>query len=731
MLSFKMSGQKYHGKKWANAIASVMLILCFCANAQQREEIHIDKVSHLSGEGDIVQAEQITARWRAYRIDAERLEGNTRTGIYRLFESIRLQGSDLYAGGQELTLDLHTNRWTLLGGRATLQPAFTNNRLLEPLYVQGETLTGQERLVEGNHLQATTCDLDHPHFHWDARTLSAVEGERAVLRDVRLRVLGRTILRVPYVVVPLRDTGDTSPLPDVGYSDLEGWYLRYALAYLLLKNYPGTARFDLMQRRGVGFNIEQGYAQGRLNLYWLRDHQQATQSLTGRWSHTQNWGILQTRWSGDYRRNSYLIGDSTAWNLQTEWLLPTPTSQTRLTFTENRSLSTGYENISRVWNLQETRALRKLQVNWSGTYQESETLFGSTRTGTRQWNVRSNLLYPVGSTHLQLDYERILPIGAGSTVFGGLERLPEFSLNTPLTGFLKNPPNFARDSQLRISIGNFVEGFFARVRRQRYALDWQGRWGTGTQTRTNLFYGFKQTFYSDDTAQYVLQSNWEQRFQWGKNSAFSLRWNYIRPYGYSPLNFDRAGTYNLLSADLRTHIGGGWNWGMATTYDLLARKQGRDAWSLVNILAEYQPTEWLLWRHQITYDPNRERFVSIQSDLRWRFGDSQLTVATRYDAQRARWGRLFVRADAIKWGRSRISAILQYNGYLNRVESRQLLWVYDLHCAELEIRYIDNPFSFRSDTGIQLFLRLKAFPSFSRYGTGTFGTPVGGTGSDL
>jgi hypothetical protein len=60
-------------------------------------------------------------------------------------------------------------------------------------------------------------------------------------------------------------------------------------------------------------------------------------------------------------------------------------------------------------------------------------------------------------------------------------------------------------------------------------------------------YRFRQTFYSDDTAQYLLQSALEGRLPLGARSNFSLRWNYLRPYGYSPLGLDRTGVYNLLS----------------------------------------------------------------------------------------------------------------------------------------------------------------------------------------
>jgi hypothetical protein len=532
------------------------------------------------------------------------------------------------------------------------------------------------------------------------------------------------------VVVPLRE-GDVSQLPDAGYTEEEGFYLRYAIAYLLAQGALGSARFDLMQKRGLGVNLQQNYARGDLNLYLLRDLRQRADSLTGRWQHGQNFGALQTRWNAEYRRNSYLLfGNNTAWNLRTDWTLPSPTGQTALSLAESRNRTGAFENIARTLTLQDTRRLGRLQSSLSGEYLEFENLFSGSRTGNRQWNLRANLRYGLErDATLQLDFERFVPVGE-SGIFGGLERLPELSVST--AGRALGLP----DSQLRISVGRFAEGFQTRITRERYAFEWQGRTGARPTRETDLRpallwnYRFRQTFYSDDTAQYLLQSALEGRLPLGARSNFSLRWNYLRPYGYSPLGLDRTGVYNLLSGELRLSFGD-WRLGAQSSYDLLASDRGRDPWSLLNLNLEYQPAEWLRWRTQASYDPNRARWRSLQTDLQWRFGDSRLALAARYDPQRARWGSVFVRVDALKWGRSRLSFLTQYNGYLNRFESRQALWVYDLHCAELEVRYIDNPFGFRRDTGLQVFLRLKALPSVSRFGFGQLGQPVGVIGSEL
>ncbi len=718
----------------AAGLAAAVLIAIAAFGQPQGEPVEFETKGALryDSASDTAQGEAITARWREYFLEGTRFLGFPRKAEYRFFDGVRLRSENLLAQGAELFLNTRERRWTLLDGRAELKPAFTENRLLESLYLQGVRLEGVENRVHAEQCTATTCGLDHPHFHWSAETLDATAGDRAILRKVRLRILGRTVLTLPYVVVPLRED-DTSPLPDAGFSEEEGFYLRYAVAYLLAQGALGNARFDLMQKRGLGVNLQQNYARGDLNLYLLRDLRQRANSITGRWQHGQNLGAIQTRWNAEYRQNSYLLfSDNTAWSVRTDWTLPARTGQTRLSLAESHNRTGAFENASRTLNLQDTRSLGRLQTNLSGEYLEFENRFTGSRTGNRQWNLRTNLRYDLErEMNLQLDFERFVPVGE-TTVFGGLERLPELSLTASARSLRLPLP----DSQLRLSVGRFAEGFQTRITRERYAFEWQGRAGgfareRGARPTTLWSYRFRQTFYSDDTAQYLLQSTLEQRLPLSERFSLNLRWNYLRPYGYSPLGLDRAGFYNLLSGELRWGFGGGWSLAAQSSYDLRAADAGRDPWSLLNLNLEYQPAEWLRWRTQLSYDPNRERWRNLQTDLQWRFGDSRLALAARYDPERARWGSLFLRVDALKWGRSRISFLTQYNGYLNRFESRQALWVYDLHCAELEVRYIDNPFGFRRDTGLQVFIRLKALPSFSRYGYGQLGQPVGALGTDF
>jgi hypothetical protein len=732
--------------RWTGATVALLLMACLSAQPaeQAKEAVEILQVKTFTWQADgSLQAEQIEARWRDYLLHGTRMEGSTRAGSYHFMGEVLLKGNGVSARGEQLLLNASQRYWELWHGSAQLEPAFLDNRLLDSLYLHGKQLRGSQGRVQGEHLQATTCSLEHPHYLWDADSMEAISGKRAILRQVRFKVLGRTLFTLPYVVVPLRETGDPSPLPEAGFSEEEGFYLKYAIAYLLMREATGSVRFDLMQRKGLGINLQQLYPRGTLNLYFLRDRTLNTTNLTGRLQHQQPLGNVQTSWSADYRRNSYLLfADSEAWSVRTDWLLPSPGGQTRLSFGENRNRTGAFEGIQRTLNLSESRTQGRWRWNLSGDYLESASFTRGNRAGgLRQWNTTASIGYDLSGANLQLEYQRLMPVGGAPAFFGGLERLPELSLTAPARWWgLKN-----LDAQLRLSFGRFAEGGATRLTRERVGFEWQGRLLTHREkdagrptapasphgTAFTWLYGFRQTFYSDNTAQYLLQSALEQRVGFAPRSSLALRWNYLRPYGYSPLGMDRTGSYNLVSADLRFEMGGGWSLAAVSAYDLLARKRGREAWNPLNLNLEYSPAEWLRWRTQSTYDLNRGRFTSLLTDLLWRFGDSRLVLSARYDPQRSRWGSVYARLDALKWGRVRLSSILQYNGYLNRFEGRHLLLTYDLHCAELEVRYLDNPFGFRQDRGVQVFLRLKALPSLSRFGYGQFGQPLGGLGSEL
>lgn len=740
---------------------------------QSRSQLEI--LSHQgfkwNADGTLLADGAIQARWQNYLLNAGRAEGSTETGQFLFSKRASLEGEGVFAQGERIWIDSRERSWWLENGFTRLSPEFLQGNILTDLYAKGNRLDGRPELISGQQCRLTTCELDHPHFEWSSSTFEAIPEKRAVLRHVKLRVLDHTLFTLPYLIVPLNRTYQRSQLPEVGRSEDEGFYLKYALGYVLTQSAFGNAKLDLMEKKGLGIGADQQYPGGNLTLYFLRDRSLNANNLTGRFNHTQPIGALQTNWNLDYRSNSYLVlPDNTAWNLSTDWTLPSKAGRTRLAARQGLSKTGAFESKSYGLSIQDNRTLGKLRWNMTGDYLDTKTLnAGSSVSGRREWIIRTSFNHPVSglghslkNLNAQLDFNRNVPVGSASVFFGGLERVPELSL----TGKLETGSSF--DPNFRLSLGRFSElGFQRRTRAERYAFELNGQISMRGQEEgargeqeesTEMFetpvmpellapgptsspfsspvllnwqYGFRQAFYSDDTAQYLLRSDAEARLQWGMRSSFSLRWNYLRPYGYSPLLYDRSGFYNQLSADLRWYIAHGWSIAAQSGYDLQALKLQHGPWQALWLNLLYEQPEVLRWRMNLVYDPHESKFTSLLTDLLWQFGDSRLALTARYDPRRARWGSVNARLDALKWGKMRFSTIVQYNGYLNRFEGRHFLLTYDLHCAELEMRYIDNPFGFRRDRELMVYIRLKAFPPFSRFGYGQSGELLGGGGESF
>ena len=123
-----------------------------------------------------------------------------------------------------------------------------------------------------------------------------------------------------------------------------------------------------------------------------------------------------------------------------------------------------------------------------------------------------------------------------------------------------------------------------------------------------------------------------------------------------------------------------------------------------------------------SFDPNTGKFVSATTDFRFRgHNDFGLDLVGRYDPTRKKFGSINSYLNLPIGKLFRVIVILQYNGFLNRFESRNLEIIHDLHCMEAVFTYIDNPFGFRNDRQFYFQLRIKALPQASKFGTGQFG----------
>ncbi len=261
-----------------------------------------------------LQATDILARWREYTIQAQSVEGNLDRGDYLFQGRVTLEGGGLDAHGEMLRLNVRRRLWQMEGAGADLLPEFLKNQLRGTVRLSGQQLQGEQQQAQMQHGELTTCLLEHPHYYFSAGSVDVVVDKRLIARGVSLNALGRKLFTLPTLVVPLDRRLSRGTLPQVGQSVEEGYYVKTALGYLLGDN-AGTARIDLMQKKGIGLGVDQQYlwkgAAGLLSLYYLNDRSRATRSVTAQLRHEQQLFGFNARLTGDLRSGSYLYYSDT------------------------------------------------------------------------------------------------------------------------------------------------------------------------------------------------------------------------------------------------------------------------------------------------------------------------------------------------------------------------------------------------------------------------------------
>jgi hypothetical protein len=696
--------------------------------SRKTERIDIDRFGSLFLDAqNNLQATDILARWREYTIQAQGVEGNLDRGEYLFKGSVLLEGGGVDARGEMLRLNVRRRRWQLEGAGADLLPEFLKYQLQGAVRLSGQKLEGEQEEAHLHQGEMTTCLLEHPHYHFSAGRVDVVVDKRLVARDVSLSALGRRLFTIPTLVVPLDRRLSRGTLPQVGQSVEEGYYIKTALGYLLGDN-AGTARIDLMQKKGVGLGFDQQYllggAAGLLSLYYLNDRSRGTRSVTAQLRHEQKLLGFDARLTGDLRSGSYLYYADTrasSWQLSLSraWSGGNLSILSRL----SQQSSAGYFSDSTVnslrWNQRwGTRASLTLSTDLSRFRSLSG---GEVRSQQEQLATQAMLSGDAGKFDWNLSFNRVVPVGGqtGGFYFGGLEKTPELVLSTT------DRRLFGRDLglQMQLGLGSFRELPQGQpIQRLLFETRWSPSLPVGDSTSLTYSGLFRQVFTSDGTAQYILQGNASWQVRYGQNSRWYMDYRYLRPYGFTPLRTEYTGTTNFASAGLEWNAGRAFSLRAYAGYDLFARQRGSRPWQPLNLGIQWQPNPVWTLNVQSTLNLNEGQWNYLRAYLRARSQAFSMNLNSVYDPIRRQWANASLWVDTQVFGLPlRVQTYLTYNGYVKRFEGRQLLLTWDLHCWEMSLGYIDNPLGFRADREVVFRLRIKAFPEAQRFGVGQSG----------
>ena len=382
-----------------------------------------------------------------------------------------------------------------------------------------------------------------------------------------------------------------------------------------------------------------------------------------------------------------------------------------------------------------------LSLRFNGT--DNLNASGTTRTGRLQENGELRASGTLGPFRAELVANRTLRsstsgANSGGAYFAGTEKVPELTLTTnQLKGTLGHYL-----SGLTLGYGDFLEslstsGTTGQLHTQRMLFESDfNRQSTSLGSRLKLDAGgtFRQTVYDGGyAAQYIVNQTTNLTQTVSTNGSLGLAYNYSRPYGGTPPGFrnDFASTVNGVSANYQ-QTGGHASVRLSTGYDIVqARSEAilgvrRSPWNQFNLTTEFRPSENHHSRLNTTYDINNGKLIVLDHYAHFQHGNKFiLDTSERYDptAKKLREVRAILSTQIFD-NSTRLTGNSNYNNITHRFDFNSFAFTRDYHDYEVTVSYVDQPFGFRTEKGINLSLRLKAFPSPKTTQGSRYGTPM-------
>jgi hypothetical protein len=696
----------------------------------------------------------VKVRYRKYAVTSDRLDLDLDAGTARFSGNIVMTSpeGDRIDGGPTgwLRLNLNNHTYTVANSRTSIAPSRLGLGFIEPLIVYNGEVTVQPGFIDARGVDVTTCDYTKPHYHFLARDMYIVPGKRLVAKYVALYRRNWRVFALPYLVVPLNQRASTLN-PQFGETPDEGYYAKFAIGYLLSTDLPGILHIDLMQRKGVGLGFDQYYGNplnpkspsGEITGYELPDKSLGRNTLTAGITNHEQLGDIVASFTGQMEQDSYTLGDLNSRALTSQMSLARNVGNLDSTFSmglsnsdygtgSSQTLTSSFNQAYRPTSNEELQTQLNYsqftssysgapstetgQLNTSVEYDEQDRLFA--------WKFLANK-YTLVSSSSQF---------AGS-ILGGLEKLPEFDADTDPTHdpFLKRL--LPKPAHLSFSYGNYNEpSSRTKTDRLNFGLD------TGSNTlkldswqAIDLSGSVLQRFYGDDAAEYVLSDHDAYRLRIGRRSTASLRYDYLRAYGYSPFQFDVQGNTNIMSGNLAYQETKTFQLNLATGYDISAARQSSlfgppQPWQSASFQTLFTPSHSFGWRQSSTYDLNHGQFVDLTDNFEV-MGRGQLVynLGARYAPQQHRMADTTGSVDLPFWRDQRedagwrAQAIGGYNGYTDSWDYKGLAITRSWHDWEMSLIYQDNPIGFETGQTWTINVRLKAFPAYEPFATGNFG----------
>lgn len=704
--------------------------------------------------GRVIATGHVFVRTSTQTIRADKVTYDPKTRIAACIGHVSYMEEGIVVEGDSVSINVDSYDFDVINGRVVVDAARTGGSALQAMRFEGVRVSKSGNVITAVDGVFTTCDLEVPHGDVRFDSCTFILDERLILRGVSIRRLRRTILRIPHLSVPLNERRQGGWLPAFGRTNEEGYFIKAAVGYALGTQLPGLIRVDLMERKGIGLGFDQVYrfsgpqtGAGRLVMYDLKDSGRGVHNQNLRFEHEQRLGEFDLRLTSDKSQNSYQSAISGARSRSNGFTLVRPGVQRPFSLSVVDSASGSAYARSGTRTLSTTQGI-KIGSSFLGNVKYTEITNGTTSGSAAQPTViRSkralaelNARGPLGSFDAQIQANRVLSSqqsgpGGGSAFFGGTERLPEIRLQ------MRKPPIALNGilSSATFGYGRFLEssvrgGIPQALGTNRFLTDvsakaYERQFGNASFRSSSRF---TQTIYDNAlAAQYVLENTTSLSDGAENGAGWSFAYRYNRPYGGVPVGFrlDRVGSSNIFTAS-RTLATEHFYGQFGTAFDIERSREPlfpgapRRPWANLQAQLAGVVSSRLALRSTLAWDPNTKAIVAAQYGIQSQLADAFYSdIAFSYEPRLHQWSQIAGRLGGWVFGRdTRVLSQVSYSGFSKKFDYKSLAVEHTFHDYVMTVAYIDQPFGFRSETGVNIGLRLRAFPVGDLPQSGRMGT---------
>jgi len=579
--------------------------------------LEADKV-FVEEDGWIVAEGNVKITYKGTVIEADQAEVNKHERIVRAFGHVYLNEQGDQAQGELLTYNLRKKEGIIFRGKGkTKNFRLKGNNVNDYIYFRGEeasTKPGNFLLDMGDF---TTCDRDHPHEHYNmtAKSIDVEPGEKLVAKNVSVYYKGYKIFWLPIMIISLKERERQQFLPQMGYNQFEGFFIKQLINYYINTNHYGSTNISYASKLGVSWGATHNYRVGQTgqgSFSYLRQSSQNIVNNQFSFRHAQN---LSDRLTMNYTFN---VSKSTGTRLVTN---PNINSTINLNYRGdqfNTSFSTRYFKGS------------SLNQNISFSLTHNHTFFQKFTT-----NLQVNSVNDSGPNTNDRNQLKLLltgrspmgPLNMDFTVdYAGANFIQYYTQKLPNVNFAYVNPIMIGDINIPITT-SFGFGYFdeqsskTKMYRGYLKLNYNRNFTLGEGNNLNISSYLDQTFYGSGEARYILNTNINLSNSFANHYRSQLNFTSNIPDGYSPFSFDGIGSrYHAITYQMELYDESKWRFTLNTGYNITD-----ESFQTLITRFDFRPRNNLIFNFGFAYDLNNHQAQNFDTHLdlqvhpEWRF----------------------------------------------------------------------------------------------------------------